>query len=131
MSRSGLRVAATLVMVMATAAVAGADEHARTPLMISSQVIQRGIADVQQGVPLSPRQFASPQQRAGSASTGRRVVWTAVGAAGGFFAGGYLGSAIENAVAPCGCDDPGLKGAFIGFPIGAIAGGVAGWMLSK
>jgi hypothetical protein len=131
MGGAGLRVATTFVLVMAMAGAAGADEHAQPPLVLSSRVIQQGIEDARQGVPLAPRQFASPQQRAGSRSTGRRVVWTAVGAAGGFFAGGYLGSAIENGVAPCGCDDPGLKGALIGFPIGAIAGGVPGWMLSK
>jgi hypothetical protein len=59
------------------------------------------------------------------------VLWTAIGATAGFFGGGYLGAAIENAVSPCQCDDPGLKGALIGIPIGAIAGGVAGFVLSK
>jgi hypothetical protein len=54
-----------------------------------------------------------------------------IGAVGGFFGGAYLGSAIENQVAPCHCDDPGLKGALIGMPLGAVAGGIAGWMLSK
>jgi len=131
MSRPGFQVAATFVMVMAFAGAAGADEHPPAPLNISSRVIQQGIAQAQQGVLLAPRQFASPRQRVGSASTGRRVVWTVVGAAAGFFAGGYLGSAIENAVAPCGCDDPGLKGALIGIPIGAVAGGVTGYLLSK
>jgi len=55
---------------------------------------------------------------------GRIVAGAAVGAAGGFFAGGYLGAWIDG---DCGgCDDPGLKGALIGAPIGAVAGGILG-----
>ena len=54
----------------------------------------------------------------------RKVLGAAVGAAGGFFAGGYLGAAIEGD--RCHCDDPGLKGAVIGAPIGAAAGGILG-----
>jgi hypothetical protein len=38
--------------------------------------------------------------------------------------GGYLGAAIEGD--RCHCDDPGLKGALIGAPIGAVAGGILG-----
>jgi hypothetical protein len=56
---------------------------------------------------------------------GRKVLGAIVGAAGGFFAGGYLGAAIEGD--RCHCDDPGLKGALIGMPIGATAGGILGW----
>ncbi len=55
---------------------------------------------------------------------GRKVLGAAVGAAGGFFAGGYLGAAIEGD--RCHCDDPGLKGAVIGAPIGAVVGGLLG-----
>jgi hypothetical protein len=57
-------------------------------------------------------------------SAGRIVLGAAVGAAGGFFAGGYLGAWIDG---DCGgCDDPGLKGALIGAPIGAVTGGILG-----
>lgn len=54
-----------------------------------------------------------------------RAFWGgAVGATAGFFAGGYLGAAIDG---DCGgCDDPGFKGALIGAPIGAALGGIAG-----
>lgn len=130
MGRPSIRMA-TILTVVLTAAAAGAEEQKSAPLIISPRVIQQGIASAQQGVPLAPRQSASPPPRTSSANTGRRVLWTAVGAAGGFFAGGYLGAAIENAVSPCHCDDPGLKGALIGIPIGAIAGGVAGFALSR
>ena len=56
---------------------------------------------------------------------GRKIVGAAVGAAGGFFGGGYLGATIEGD--RCHCDDPGLKGAVIGAPIGAVVGGILGW----
>ena len=59
-------------------------------------------------------------------SAARRVIGGAIGAAAGFFAGGYLGAAIEGD--RCQCDDPGLKGALIGAPIGAATGGVLGAM---
>jgi hypothetical protein len=56
---------------------------------------------------------------------GRKVLGAIVGGFGGFFAGGYLGAWIEGD--RCHCDDPGLKGALIGMPIGAAAGSVLGW----
>ena len=57
-------------------------------------------------------------------SVGRKILGGALGAVGGFFAGGYLGAAIDG---DCGgCDDPGLKGAVIGAPIGAVVGGILG-----
>jgi hypothetical protein len=65
-----------------------------------------------------------PQGRQRRRGPGRIVAGAAVGAVGGFFAGGYLGAAIDG---DCGgCDDPGLKGALIGAPIGALAGGILG-----
>jgi hypothetical protein len=55
---------------------------------------------------------------------GRMILGGVIGGVGGFFAGGYLGAAIEGD--GCGCDDPGLKGALIGAPIGAAAGAILG-----
>ena len=63
----------------------------------------------------------SPRSERGA---GRKVFGALVGAAAGFFAGGYLGAAIEGD--RCHCDDPGLKGALIGMPVGAAAGGILG-----
>jgi hypothetical protein len=54
----------------------------------------------------------------------RKLLGAAVGAAGGFFAGGFLGAAIEGD--RCHCDDPGLKGFLIGAPVGATVGGILG-----
>ena len=75
------------------------------------------------GIELARVRAQSPSQpdRRGA---GRIVAGAAVGAVGGFFAGGYLGAIIDG---DCGgCDDPGFKGAIIGAPIGAAAGGILG-----
>ena len=53
-------------------------------------------------------------------SATRVILGAAVGATAGLFAGGYIGQAIEGD--SCHCDDPGLMGALIGAPIGAVVG---------
>src|SRR5688572_30587796 len=55
---------------------------------------------------------------------GKRILGGVVGGAAGFFAGAYTGAWIEGD--RCQCDDPGLKGALIGMPIGAAIGAWAG-----
>jgi hypothetical protein len=67
----------------------------------------------------------APRNARAERGLGRKVFGAIVGAAGGFFVGGYLGASIEGD--RCHCDDPGLKGAVIGAPIGAVAGGILGW----
>lgn len=126
MDKLSRRIAATLLIVMVTASAAAADDRKPTPLIISQQAIQQAIAT-------APRSFGVPRQRAASSSThtGRRVAWTVVGAVGGFFGGALLGSTIDRAVHDCNCDDPGIVGFLIGMPVGAVAGGVAGFVLSK
>ena len=90
----------------------------RPPWLTSAQFPAGGDAA---GV-LRAQDQRSPRSERGP---GRKVLGAIVGAAGGFFAGGYLGAAIEGD--RCHCDDPGLKGALIGMPIGATAGGILGW----
>jgi hypothetical protein len=65
---------------------------------------------------------------AGDRSKGERAAWAALGALGGFFGGMGLGAAIEGD--RCNCDDPGVVGALIGAPAGAITGGIVAWKLS-
>jgi hypothetical protein len=55
----------------------------------------------------------------------RKVFGAIAGGVGGFFAGGFLGAAIEGD--RCHCDDPGLMGALIGAPVGAAAGSILGY----
>ena len=80
---------------------------------------------VAKSAPELSRPAAQRQARlANRRGPGRIVAGAAVGAVGGFFAGGYLGAAIDG---DCGgCDDPGFKGAIIGAPIGAVVGGILG-----
>ena len=58
-----------------------------------------------------------------------RALVVALGVVGGLVGGAYIGARIEGT--GCQCDDPGLKGAMIGAPVGAIAGGVLAWILTK
>jgi hypothetical protein len=58
-------------------------------------------------------------------SVRRKVFGAIAGGVGGFFAGGFLGAAIEGD--RCHCDDPGLMGALIGAPVGAAAGSILGY----
>jgi hypothetical protein len=46
----------------------------------------------------------------------------------GTLAGAWVGAKLEG---NCACDDPGLKGALIGMPIGAALGAIIGWQLSR
>lgn len=72
----------------------------------------------------SDRAIEQPQPKGPSAVP--KIFFSALGAMGGFFGGGWVGARLEPA---CNCDDPGLKGALIGAPIGAVVGGIAGWKL--
>ncbi|MBP1778412.1 MAG: hypothetical protein H6Q86_4423 [candidate division NC10 bacterium] len=60
----------------------------------------------------------------GSFDDAATAVWRTTGAPARFFAGAYLGAAIEGQ--GCSCDDPGLQGAMIGAPIGAVVGAIVG-----
>ena len=131
MSKPGVLAVGMFLTVAVAASSAGAEERIAASRDISPQVIQQAIASAQLDVRPASRVRRESKQSATSSHTGRRVLWTAVGATGGFFAGGYVGAAIENAVSPCGCDDAGLMGALIGMPIGAAAGGITGFLLSK
>ena len=101
---------------------ADAQDMARAPE--SSRAARPLQLTVPESVRLSNRVQDATNTRS-ERGVGRKILGAIVGAAGGFFAGGYLGAAIEGD--RCHCDDPGLKGALIGAPVGAAAGGVLGW----
>jgi hypothetical protein len=62
-------------------------------------------------------------------SLGRKILGGVLGGVGGFVGGVYLGAAIEGA--SCNCDDPGLRGAIVGAPIGLVLGAIAGVALAS
>jgi hypothetical protein len=81
-------------------------------------------------LPSATRTLAQPASSRRSSKVARATL-VALAAVGGFFGGGILGAAIENTYTPCHCDDPGLQGAVIGAPIGAISAGIVAFRLSK
>lgn len=62
----------------------------------------------------------------GKRSGARIATGILLGAAAGTFAGGFVGYKIERGFADCRCDDPGIRGLFIGAPIGAVIGAIVG-----
>jgi hypothetical protein len=105
------------------APAAGPARHA------TGEPIRHSLRTLDYGAARGPGLTESPSQagsRSRQRSVGRRILGGAIGATAGFFAGGYLGAAIEGD--RCHCDDPGLKGVLIGAPIGAVAGGILGAM---
>jgi len=76
--------------------------------------------------PLPAAAISLPKRRR---SVGRKIFGGVLGGAGGFVVGAYLGAAIEGD--SCDCDDPGLRGAIIGAPIGLVLGAIAGVVLAS
>jgi hypothetical protein len=76
-----------------------------------------------------PLTLQPSNQQAGSqlqSKRGRKVAYGILLGLAGMYGGAYLGAALEP---NCRCDDPGLTGALIGVPIGAIGGAVFGvWL---
>src|SRR5262245_26453224 len=102
------------------APLSSVSHHTFHPIRDSLRTIDYGRIAGQQVTRASAQTPAPDRKR----SVMRRVLGGAIGATGGFFAGGYLGAFIEGD--RCNCDDPGLKGALIGAPVGAVTGGILG-----
>ena len=75
------------------------------------------------------------EQRVFQAGTGttrtpreRKVLGSVLGSLGGFLAGGLIGFALDQ---NCGCYEPGPHGFAAGAPIGAVAGGILGFVLAS
>lgn len=120
-------VVSVLMSTMPASAQGAGDRHqAGTPTSIRESLRVAAVA-----IPLDSRGPApasqQPAQPGRQRSIQRKVLGGIVGGVGGFFGGLFLGAAIEGD--RCNCDDPGLKGALIGGPVGAAAGGILGYKL--
>ena len=123
------RVIATVLIVLTTASsTAFADDsinlsHAKVSASPIADSVARITFDRGGRYPLS----ATHQSRKKN-STATKI--TAGGAMRvlGMLGGAYVGAALQP---DCHCDDPGLTGAFIGMPIGAMAGAIAGVLLAS
>ena len=76
--------------------------------------------------PLPAAATPGPKRRR---SVARKILGGVLGGVGGFVGGLYLGAAIEGE--SCNCDDPGLRGAVVGAPIGLVLGAIAGVALAS
>ena len=71
-----------------------------------------------------PLAFQPPSQQPGvqiQSKRGRKVAYGILLGLAGMYGGAALGATLEP---NCRCDDPGLTGALIGMPIGAVAGAI-------
>lgn len=105
----------------------GPVDTARRPAHRALQPIRDSLSTIDYGAVArqrAPEASAQPAASGRRRSVTRRILGGVIGAAGGLFAGGYLGAVIEGD--GCHCDDPGLTGALIGAPVGAVTGGILG-----
>jgi hypothetical protein len=100
---------------------AGSERTVMTRGLLESATREMVRSRVTLNTQVPPQSATAPARRR---SKTRIVLGAAAGAAGGFFAGGFLGAKIEGD--RCNCDDPGLVGFLIGAPVGAVAGGIVG-----
>ena len=122
---------AAIVLVSLLASTPALAQTQATPPPVESKAFRASIASVKFDSASAEKASASRPviRQAKKMGTGERIGWTALAGLGGFFAGGYIGAAIEGD--SCQCDDPGLKGALIGMPIGAAAAAITTWVLTR
>ena len=120
----------TILLALCLSVSAPALAQSPTPQPIDVSAFRASVAAVRFDSPSEVHSSASAVARVPrrEMSTGKRVLWTSVAGLGGFFAGGYIGAAIDG---DCGgCDDPGFKGFLIGLPIGTAAAAITTWILT-
>jgi hypothetical protein len=125
-TRAQHTVAIVLMELMVASSLAAQEPSARPPMIpMAERPVPESLGRVMHLVPRQnpPRPRASTRHRRAG-----RATWTVLGVRGGGLAGLYLGAAIDG---ECSCDDPGIRGIRIGVPLGAIGGGVAGFVLSR
>ena len=119
-------IAAAGVVLAGTAPVFAEERAGVTPSPLSSAAIAQATRALPATMTLranaSQATVSPPAPTKAKRSVARRVAYISIGAVGGFFAGGFLGAAIEGD--RCNCDDPGFLGAIIGAPVGAATGAI-------
>jgi len=93
------------------------------------QAIDTAVFEPRQTSTTQKQRTTAPHAVQGQMHPAARAAITAGGAFGGMIVGGRVGAFLEGD--RCNCDDPGLKGAFIGMPIGAVLAGIAAWKMTK
>jgi hypothetical protein len=121
--------AAIVLMSLLVSTPALAQSQATAP-PVESKTFRASIAAVKFDTASTEKLSASRPviRQAKKMGTGERIGWTALAGLGGFFAGAYIGAAIEGD--SCQCDDPGFKGALTGMPIGAAAAAITTWVVT-
>jgi hypothetical protein len=115
---------ASLVSVRPADAQPAPGDPGRVEAVGFDRIVRTVAAETRLTAPAAARRAqAGPAPRA-RRGVGKRILGGIAGGVGGFFAGAYIGAAIDGECG--GCDDPGLKGALIGMPIGAAIGAWAG-----
>ena len=119
-----LLVAAAAPPVRAQSIHASVDRLTSAPIGIATKPAWSLAPGVPWAQPAGVRRYAARALPPGAAAsvTRSRTARVILGVLGGLVAGAYLGAKIEGH--RCACDDPGLTGAMIGAPLGAVAGGI-------
>lgn len=116
-------VAMALASTLALASVTRADP---VPSGVATP-IRESVARLTFTAPVEARRQPAPQRDSGRLV--RKIIVASTLGFGGFLAGGRIGALIDG---DCGgCDDPGLKGALIGAPIGGTIAAIVGWKITK
>ena len=77
---------------------------------------------IRDGAMMAVERPGTPQPRP-ARSASHRLAWGVIGAIGGFFAGGFVGTEIDRAIHPR-SEDPGVNGLIFGSVTGAVIGAI-------
>ena len=117
--------------VLLAAVPASAQEQAEGQLSRPGARIVWAPDDVNYALQVSVPPRTVPPRPARTRNSGRRAMWTFLGALGGAVGGAWLGGSITQSQSACRCPDAGLPGALTGLPVGALAGGVTAFMVAR
>ena len=102
--------------------------HAEEPSAVVPGAIRASIDRIRLGDPNAYPLAIQPPSGTKNRTAQKVTAGVALGVVG-MFAGAWIGAGLEGN--SCHCDDPGLKGAMIGIPIGAVLGAIGGVLLAS